>query len=154
MSNYMRDVRVTSSIADAYRSMHEKVDEEVLNEELIDSLIEDVRDEEINEWIDYLEETKTVFAVPKKNQKKVQTALTKLAKRHPKVKVTFGTHSKGKFVDDNNINFDGKHDDIARLMQAIESDKARMKIMENNELDEGALSDKAKKSGISVGTIR
>ena len=80
MSNYMRDVKVTSSIADAYRSMYAKVDEEVLNEELIDSLIEDVRDEEINDWLDYLDE--------------------------------------------------------------------------NKDLDEGALEDKAKKSGISVGTLR
>ena len=59
------------SIADAYRSMYAKVNEDVLNEELIDSLIEDVREEETNEWLDYLEETKTVFSVPKKNQKKV-----------------------------------------------------------------------------------
>ena len=154
MSNYYKDVKTTASIADAYRSMYAKVNEDVLNEELIDSLIEDVREEETNEWLDYLEETKTVFSVPKKNQKKVQTALTKLAKRHPKVKVTFGTHSKGKFVDDNNINFDGKHDDIDNLMKAIQKDKALMKIMENNELEEGALADKAKKSGISVGTLR
>ena len=80
MSNYMRDVKTTASIADAYRSMYAKVDEDVLNEELIDSLIEDVRDEEINDWLDYLDE--------------------------------------------------------------------------NKDLDEGALADKAKKSGISVGTLR
>ena len=55
MSKYMK---VTSSVADAYRSMHEKIDEEILNEELIDSLIEDVRDEEINDWLDYLDEDK------------------------------------------------------------------------------------------------
>ena len=80
MSNYMRDVKTTASIADAYRSMYAKVDEDVLNEELIDSLIEDVREEETNEWLDYLDE--------------------------------------------------------------------------NKDLDEGALADKAKKSGISVGTLR
>ena len=80
MSNYMRDVKTTASIADAYRSMYAKVDEDVLNEELIDSLIEDVRDEEINDWLDYLDE--------------------------------------------------------------------------NKDLDEGALADKAKKSGISVGSLR
>ena len=80
MSNYMRDVKTTASIADAYRSMYAKVDEDVLNEELIDSLIEDVRDEEINDWLDYLDE--------------------------------------------------------------------------NKDLDEGALADKAKKSGISVGTLK
>ena len=54
MSNYYKDVKTTASVADAYRSMYAKVNEDVLNEELIDSLIEDVRDEEINEWIDYL----------------------------------------------------------------------------------------------------
>ena len=80
MSNYMRDVRVTSSVADAYKSMYAKPNEDILNEELIDSLIEDVRDEEINDWLDYLDE--------------------------------------------------------------------------NKDLDEGALADKAKKSGISVGTLR
>jgi hypothetical protein len=37
MSNYMRDVKVTSSIADAYRSMYAKPNEDILNEELIDS---------------------------------------------------------------------------------------------------------------------
>ena len=154
MSNHYRDVKTTASVADAYRSMYAKVNEDVLNEELIDSLIEDVRDEEINEWIDYLEETKTVFSVPKQNVKKVRYALTKLSKRHPKVKVTFGTHSKGKFVDDNNINFDGKHDDIDNLMKAIQKDKALLKMMESSELEEGALADKAKKSGISVDTLR
>ena len=80
MSNYMRDVKTTASIADAYRSMYAKVDEDVLNEELIDSLIEDVREEEIDGIAEYLDE--------------------------------------------------------------------------NKNLDEGALADKAKKSGISVGTLR
>ena len=80
MSNYYKDVKTTASIADAYRSMYAKVDEDVLNEELIDSLIEDVREEETNEWLDYLDE--------------------------------------------------------------------------NKDLDEGALADKAKKSGISVGTLK
>jgi len=80
MSNYMRDVKTTASIADAYRSMYAKVDEDVLNEELIDSLIEDVREEEIDGIAEYLDE--------------------------------------------------------------------------NKDLDEGALADKAKKSGISVGTLR
>ena len=60
MSNYMRDVRVTSSIADAYRSMYAKVDEEVLNEELIDSLIEDVREEEIEDIAEYLDENENL----------------------------------------------------------------------------------------------
>ena len=80
MSNYMRDVKTTASIADAYRSMYAKVDEDVLNEELINSLIEDVREEEIDGIAEYLDE--------------------------------------------------------------------------NKDLDEGALADKAKKSGISVGTLR
>ena len=75
-----KSVRVSSSIADAYRTMYATPNEDILNEELIDSLIEDVRDEEINDWLDYLDE--------------------------------------------------------------------------NKDLDEGALEDKAKKSGISVGTLR
>ena len=60
MSNYMRDVKTTASIADAYRSMYAKVDEDVLNEELIDSLIEDVREEEIDGIAEYLDENKNL----------------------------------------------------------------------------------------------
>ena len=78
--SYLRDAKTVSSVADAYRSMYAKPNEDILNEELIDSLIEDVRDDEINEWLEYLDE--------------------------------------------------------------------------NKDLDEGALADKAKKSGISVGTLR
>ena len=37
-----KSVRVSSSIADAYRSMYATPNEDILNEELIDSLIEDV----------------------------------------------------------------------------------------------------------------
>jgi len=152
--SYLRDAKTVSSVADAYRSMYAKPNEDILNEELIDSLIEDVRDDEINEWLEYLEEVKSVFSVPKQNMQKVKVAITKLSKRHPKVKVSFGTHSKGKFVDDNNINFDGSHGDIDNFMKAIQKDKALMKLMEGSELEEGALADKAKKSGISVGTLR
>lgn len=152
--SYLRDAKTVSSVADAYKSMYAKPNEDILNEELIDSLIEDVRDEEINEWLEYLEEVKSVISVPKQNVKKVRYALTKLSKRHPKVKVTFGTQSKGKFVDDNNINFDGSHSDIDNLFKAIQKDKPLLKMMENTELEEGALADKAKKSGISVGTLR
>ena len=154
MSNYYRDVKTTASVADAYRTMYATPNEDILNEELIDSLIEDVREEEINEWLDYIDEAKSVFSVPKQNMKKVKYALTKLSKRHPKVKVTFGTQSKGKFVDDNMVNFDGSHSDIDNLFKAIQKDKALLKMMEGNELEEGALADKAKKSGISVGTLR
>jgi hypothetical protein len=152
--SYLRDAKTVSSVADAYRLMYAKPNEDILNEELIDSLIEDVRDDEINEWLEYLEEIKSVFSVPKQNMQKVKVAITKLSKRHPKVKVSFGTHSKGKFVDDNNINFDGSHGDIDNFMKAIQKDKALMKLMEGSELEEGALADKAKKSGISVGTLR
>ena len=154
MSDYMRNRKSLSSIADAYREMYAKPNEEILNEELIDSIIEDVHEEEINEWLDYIDEAKAVFSVPKQNVKKVRYALTKLSKKHPKVKVSFGTHSKGKFVDDNNINFDGSHGDIDNLFKAIQKDKALMKMMEGSELEEGALADKSKKSGISVGTLR
>mgnify|MGYP001346327599 CR=1 FL=1 len=162
MSNYMRNRKSLSSVADAYRTMYAKPNEDILNEELIDSLIEDVYDEEINEWLDYIDESKAVFSVPNKNKKKIQQALrSKYFKKHPKVKITFGTHSsnhvmvgKGKFVDDNIINFSGSHDDIDDLFQAIQKDKPLMKMMEGSELEEGALADKAKKSGISVGTLR
>ena len=154
MSNYMRNRKSLSSVADAYRTMYAKPNEDILNEELIDSLIEDVYDEEINEWLEYIDEAKSVISVPKQNMKKVKYALTKLAKRHPKVKVTFGTQSKGKFVDDNNVNFDGSHSDIDNIFKAIQKDKALLKLMEGSELEEGALADKAKKSGISVGTLR
>ena len=162
MSNYMRNRKSLSSVADAYRSMYAKPNEDILNEELIDSLIEGVYDEEINEWLDYIDEAKAVFSVPNKNKKKIRQALiSKYFKKHPKVKITFGTHSsnhvmvgKGKFVDDNIINFDGSHDAIDDLFQDIKKDKPLMKMMEGSELEEGALADKAKKSGISVGTLR
>merc|ERR1712078_918803 len=81
---------------------------------------------------------------PKQNMQKVKVAITKLSKRHPK----------GKFVDDNNINFKGNDKDIDNLMKDIQKDKPLMKMMESSELEEGALADKAKKSGISVGTLR
>ena len=158
----MRNRKSLSSVADAYRSMYAKPNEDILNEELIDSLIEGVYDEEINEWLDYIDEAKAVFSVPNKNKKKIRQALiSKYFKKHPKVKITFGTHSsnhvmvgKGKFVDDNIINFDGSHDAIDDLFQDIKKDKPLMKMMEGSELEEGALADKAKKSGISVGTLR
>ena len=41
-----RDAKTVRSVADAYRSMYVKPNEDVLNEELIDALIEDVREEE------------------------------------------------------------------------------------------------------------
>jgi len=162
MSNYMRNRKTLSTVADAYREMYATPNEDILNEELIDSLIEDVYDEEINEWLDYIDESKAVFSVPNKNKKKIQQALrSKYFKMHPKVKITFGTHSsnhvmvgKGKFVDDNIINFNGSHDDIDNLFKDIQKDKPLMKMMESSELEEGALADKAKKSGISVGTLR
>ena len=155
MSNYYKDVKTTTSVADAYRSMYAKPNEDILNEELIDSIIEDVREEEINEWLDYLEED-SMMSYPKKNEKKIRPMLMKIAKKHPKVKVSFGTHSKGKFVDDNNINFKGQEKDIDMLMKDIQNNhKNLVKMMEDNDLDESkGLAAKAKKSGISVGTLR
>ena len=44
-----RDVKTVNTVADAYRSMYAKpieINEDILNEELIDSLIEEVRDDE------------------------------------------------------------------------------------------------------------
>jgi DNA-binding protein H-NS len=62
--------------------------------------------------------------------------LMKIAKKHPKVKVSFGTHSKGKFVDDNNINFKGQEKDIDMLMKDIQNNhKNLVKMMEDNKLD-------------------
>ena len=155
MSNHYRDVKTTASVADAYRTMYATPNEDILNEELIDSLIEDVRDEEINEWLDYLEED-GMMSYPKKNEKKIRPMLMKVAKKHPRVKVSFGTHSKGKFVDDNNINFKGKDKDVDALLKDIQNNhKNLVKMMEDYELEEAkGLADKAKKSGISVGTLR
>jgi uncharacterized protein YktA (UPF0223 family) len=57
--------------------------------------------------------------------------LMKIAKKHPKVKVSFGTHSKGKFVDDNNINFKGQDKDVDMLMKDIQNNhKNLVKMME------------------------
>ena len=67
----MRNRKSLSSVADAYRTMYAKPNEDILNEELIDSLIEGVYDEEINEWLDYIDESKAVFSVPNKNKKKM-----------------------------------------------------------------------------------
>ena len=44
MSNYMRSRKTLSSVADAYREMYATPNEDILNEELIDSLIEDVHE--------------------------------------------------------------------------------------------------------------
>ena len=58
MSNYYKGVKTTTSVADAYRTMYATPNEDILNEELIDSLIEDVREEEINDIAEYLDENK------------------------------------------------------------------------------------------------
>ena len=55
-----KSVRVSSSIADAYRSMYATPNEDILNEELIDSLIEDVREEEIEDIAEYLDENENL----------------------------------------------------------------------------------------------
>ena len=52
----MRNRKTLSSVADAYREMYATPNEDILNEELIDSLIEDVRDEEIEDIAEYLDE--------------------------------------------------------------------------------------------------
>ena len=80
MSKYMRDVKTTASVADAYRSMYVTPNEDILNEELIDSLIEDVREEETNEWLDYLDEVNSIMSVDKKNMPKAKPMIQKLAR--------------------------------------------------------------------------
>ena len=78
----------------------------------------------------------SIMSYPKKNEKKIRPMLMKIAKKHPKVKVSFGTHSKGKFVDDNNINFKGQEKDIDMLMKDIQNNhKNLVKMMEDNKLD-------------------
>lgn len=77
----------------------------------------------------------TVMSAPKQNMSKIKPMLTKLAGKHKKVKVSFGTHSKGKFVDDNNINFNGDKKDIDMLMKDIQKNKSLMKMMESPKLD-------------------
>ena len=76
----MRNRKSLSSVADAYRTMYAKPNEDILNEELIDSLIEDVYDEEINEWLDYLDEVNSVMSVDKKNMPN-KPMIQKLARR-------------------------------------------------------------------------
>jgi hypothetical protein len=73
----------------------------------------------------------SIMSYPKKNEKKIRPMLMKIAKKHPKVKVSFGTHSKGKFVDDNNINFKGQDKDVDMLMKDIQNNhKNLVKMME------------------------
>ena len=60
MSNHYRDVKTTASVADAYKTMYATPNEDILNEELIDSLIEDVRDEEIEDIAEYLDENENL----------------------------------------------------------------------------------------------
>ena len=74
-----------------------------------------------------------IMSYPKKNENKIRPMLMKIAKKHPKVKVSFGTHSKGKFVDDNNINFKGKDQDVDKLFKDIQNNhKNLVKMMETN----------------------
>ena len=61
MSDYMRNRKSLSSIADAYGT-YAKPKEEILNEELIDSIIEDVREEEIEDLAKYLDENQDLDA--------------------------------------------------------------------------------------------
>ena len=122
MSNYMRNRKTLSSVADAYREMYATPNEDILNEELIDSLIEDVRDEEINDWLDYLEEDNTM-SVRKQNMSKVKPMLQKLAKARG-VPLKFEP-------DGINITFKGKGKDIDNLMRDIEKNKTLMKLMES-----------------------
>ena len=78
-----------------------------------------------------------IMSAPQKNMSKIKPMLTKLASKHKKVDVSFGTHSKGRFVDDNNINFKGDKKDIDMLMKDMQKNKPLMKMMEETEwLDE------------------
>ena len=79
--------------------------------------------------MEYIPEN-AVMSAPKQNMSKIKPMLTKLASKHKKVEVSFGTHSKGKFVDDNNINFKGSKKDIDNLMKDIQKNKSLMKMME------------------------
>ena len=146
MSDYMRNRKSLSSVADAYRTMYAKPNEDILNEELIDSLIEDAYDEEINEWLDYLDEVNSVMSVDKKNMPKAKPMIQKLARARG-VPVSFDKDGIG-------VTFKGRPQDVDKLMKDFEKNKTLMKLLEDNELEEGALADKAKKSGISVGTLR
>ena len=77
-----------------------------------------------------------IMSYPKKNEKKIRPMLMKIAKKHPKVKVSFGTTSKGKFVDDNNINFKGKDKDVDALLKDIQNNhKNLVKMMEATKID-------------------
>ena len=146
MSNHYRDVKTTASVADAYRSMYVTPNEDILNEELIDSLIEDVREEETNEWLDYLDEVNSIMSVDKKNMPKAKPMIQKLARARG-VPVSFDKDGIG-------VTFKGRPQDVDKLMKDFEKNKTLMKLLEDNELEEGALADKAKKSGISVDTLR
>ena len=146
MSNYYRDVKTTASVADAYRTMYATPNEDILNEELIDSLIEDVREEEINDIAEYLDEVNSVMSVDKKNMPKAKPMIQKLARARG-VPVSFDKDGIG-------VTFKGRPQDVDKLMRDFEKNKTLMKLLENTELEEGALADKSKKSGISVGTLR
>ena len=87
----------------------------------------------------------SIMSYPKKNEKKIRPMLMKIAKKHPKVKVSFGTHSKGKFVDDNNINFKGQEKDIDMLMKDIQNNhKNLVKMMESPKLNLNVMDEYAK----------
>ena len=87
----------------------------------------------------------SIMSYPKKNEKKIRPMLMKIAKKHPKVKVSFGTHSKGKFVDDNNINFKGQEKDIDVLMKDIQNNhKNLVKMMESPKLNLNVMDEYAK----------
>ena len=146
MSNYYRDVKTTASVADAYRTMYATPNEDILNEELIDSLIEDVREEEINDIAEYLDEVNSVMSVDKKNMPKAKPMIQKLARARG-VPVSFDKDGIG-------VTFKGRPQDVDKLMRDFEKNKTLMKLLEDTELQEGALADKSKKSGISVGTLR
>ena len=147
MSDYMRNRKTLSSVADAYREMYATPNEDILNEELIDSLIEDARDEEINEWLEYLDEVNSVMSVDKKNMPKAKPMIQKLARARG-VPVSFDK-------DGINVTFKGRPQDVDKLMKDFEKNKTLMKLMESDDLDESkGLAAKSKKSGISVGTLR
>ena len=156
MSNHYRDVKTTASVADAYRTMYATPNEDILNEELIDSLIEDVREEEINDIAEYLDEVNSMMSVDKKNMPKAKPMIQKLARARG-VPVSFDK-------DGINVHFKGRDKDVQKLMKDIEKDKKLMKLMEfdfthvNEKQEvfenEKGLKNKAEKSGISLGILK
>ena len=115
MSNYMRNRKTLSSVADAYREMYATPNEDILNEELIDSLIEDVHEEEIEDIAEYLDEVNSVMSVDKKKMPKAKPMIQKLARARG-VPVSFDKDGIG-------VTFKGRPQDVDKLMRDFEKNK-------------------------------